>query len=72
MIGEFSAEVSKECTAVSPDDSLAPCGCLKRQMPPAMPNSLPFPAVEANRLKLQQYLLDYYKPLMPVLISLYL
>ncbi len=36
------------------------CQCLKRTKPPPIPTSLPYPATEANREKLQQYLLDYY------------
>ena len=37
------------------------CQCPKRQRPPPPPTSLPFPATEENREKLQRYLLDYYK-----------
>ena len=37
------------------------CTCPRRQRPPPPPTVLPFPAIEANRDKLQQYLLDYYK-----------
>ena len=36
------------------------CQCPRRTKPPPIPTSLPFPATEANREKLQQYLLDYY------------
>ena len=36
------------------------CQCPKRTKPPPIPTSLPYPATEANREKLQQYLLDYY------------
>ena len=39
----------------------ATCGCLKRKLPPIAPTKLPFPATEANREKLEQYLLHYYK-----------
>ena len=38
------------------------CQCPRRTKPPPIPTSLPFPATEANREKLQQYLLDYYGP----------
>ena len=38
------------------------CHCPKRTEPPPLPTSLPYPATEANRGKLQQYLLDYYRP----------
>lgn len=37
------------------------CKCPKRESPPPLPSALPFPATEANREKLQQYLLDRYK-----------
>ena len=36
------------------------CQCPRRTKPPPIPTSLPFPATEANREKLQQYLLDHY------------
>ena len=39
----------------------APCECPRRQLPPAPPTELPFPATEENRKKLQEYLLEYYK-----------
>ena len=42
------------------EPSVAPCGCPTHQLPPPPPASLPFPATEENRPKLQQYLLDYY------------
>lgn len=46
----------------SPDTSLAsPCDCPRRQRPPPPPQTMPYPATEDNREKLQQYLLDYYK-----------
>ena len=39
----------------------AKCGCHKRSLPPPpLPTTLPFPATEDNREKLQQYLLQYY------------
>ena len=37
-----------------------PCTCPRRQKPPPRPTQLPFPATEANRPHLQQWLLDYY------------
>ena len=45
-------------TAVSPPHQ--ECQCPKRAKPPPTPTSLPYPATEANRERLQQYLLDYY------------
>lgn len=37
------------------------CDCPRRQAPPPPPKQLPFPATEANREKLEKWLLDYYK-----------
>ena len=37
------------------------CHCPKRTPPPPPPQTLPYPATEENRGKLEQYLLDYYK-----------
>ena len=36
-----------------------PCDCPGRQRPPPPPTKLPFPATDANRMKLEQYLLNY-------------
>ena len=41
-------------------DKYAPCGCLKRELPPPPPTTLPFPGTEENREKLQKFLLEYY------------
>ena len=38
-----------------------PCHCPKRQLPPQRPQQLPFPATSANRGKLKEFLLDFYK-----------
>lgn len=37
------------------------CTCPPRQSPPPLPTSLPFPATEENREKLEEWLLNYYK-----------
>ncbi|XP_064400425.1 uncharacterized protein LOC135346657 [Halichondria panicea] len=37
------------------------CQCPKRTQPPPVPTTLPYPATEENRAKLQQYLLDSYQ-----------
>ena len=42
------------------EPTTASCYCPKRQLPHPPPESLPFPATEENRDKLQQYLLSYY------------
>ena len=47
-----SNEVQKE---------FAPCGCLKRSPPPVFPKEIPFAAVQQNREKLEQWILEYYK-----------
>lgn len=36
------------------------CECPRRQTPPPRPTSLPFPATEENRERLEKWLLDYY------------
>ena len=36
------------------------CSCPIRQKPPPMPTTLPYPAVEENREKIQEWLMDYY------------
>ena len=37
------------------------CDCPQRQVPPPKPTSLPYPATEENREKLENWLLDHYK-----------
>ena len=37
------------------------CECPKRELPPPMPTTLPFPATEEHRADLQEYILDRYK-----------
>ena len=53
---EFANFISTTDASLSQQE----CQCPKRTKPPPIPTSLPFPATEANREKLQQYLLDYY------------
>lgn len=36
------------------------CDCPRRELPPAPPKKLPFLPIEANKLKLKNYLLQYY------------
>ncbi|KAK3752546.1 hypothetical protein QZH41_003484, partial [Actinostola sp. cb2023] len=38
-----------------------PCDCPRRVTPPPKPTQPPFPTIVANRQRLQQWLLDYYK-----------
>ena len=42
-------------------DSTHPCECPLRVVPPPRPTSLPFPATEENRERLEKWILDYYK-----------
>ena len=39
----------------------SPCTCPHHTIPTPKPNTIPFPATENNRMKLQQWLLDYYQ-----------
>ena len=57
------AEDTRSTNSITSTDTTTPqqeCQCPRRTKPPPIPTSLPFPATEANREKLQQYLLDYY------------
>ena len=57
------AEGTNPANTIGATDTSSPqqeCQCPKRTKPPPIPTSLPYPATEANREKLQQYLLDYY------------
>ena len=57
------AEGTNPANSIGATDTSPPqqeCQCPKRTKPPPIPTSLPYPATEANREKLQQYLLDYY------------
>lgn len=49
-----------DATAVLQEDPTTACHCPQRRRPPPPPTKLPFPATDANRLHLQQYLLEYY------------
>ena len=42
------------------DDLKAECGCLKRQLPPQAPQTLPFPCLPENRNRMKQWLLETY------------
>ena len=43
-----------------PDTQTSTCTCPRRKPPPPPPTSLPFPATEENRERLEEWLLDYY------------
>ena len=49
------------CNVASESSMTVTCDCPRRQPPPLPPKELPFPAVEDNREKLEQWLLSYYK-----------
>ena len=49
-------------SSATPASCITPmCECPRRQVPPPPPTSLPFPATEENREKMEKWLLDYYK-----------
>ena len=54
------AELST-CSAASASSMTAACECPRRQTPPQPPQGLPYPAIEDNRSKLEQWLLSHYK-----------
>ena len=61
-VGEVEAtNPGNSVSAVATPTTQQECQCPKRTKPPPIPTSLPYPATEANREKLQQYLLDYYR-----------
>ena len=47
-------------SALSDEGELAPCGCLKRTLPPPPPSKMPFTPNEGNREKLKDWLLRRY------------
>ena len=56
---EQEAGVAKDCDLnVDKQAEVAPCGCPTRISAPQPPN-LPFPATEANRKRIRDFLLNY-------------
>ena len=55
---------ARQTTKRRPADPIAiptkSCSCPTRSQPPARPTSLPFPATEANRQRMEEYLLNLY------------
>ena len=51
---------SRSLNKVLDNEKFAFCGCLKRTVPPPAPDKLPFPPTEENRIKIKEWLLDYY------------
>ena len=62
-VGDSFPEPASSSAAAStpqPRDGFAPCGCPKRSAVPEKPTSLPYPATEANRGKLEQWIRDHF------------
>ena len=58
---EQEAEVAKDCDlSVDKQAEVAPCGCPTRISAP-QPPKLPFPATEANRRRIKDFLLNSYR-----------
>lgn len=60
-VGEAAANLQASHPLTSSAQTTTPCHCPKRQPPPPKPAQPPFPATEANRERLEQWLLDYYR-----------
>ena len=58
--GEQAAKVAKCRPATPIANTTKSCSCPTRSQPPTRPASPPFPATEANREKLEEYLLNLY------------
>ena len=62
--GATTGEQAAKTTRRRPADPIAiptkSCSCPTRSQPPARPTSLPFPATEANRQRMEEYLLNLY------------
>ena len=43
------------------EDAASTCNCPKRELPPPPPTQLPFPAVDENRMRLQEFILNHYR-----------
>ena len=53
--------MSVSSAAASPRDEECDCSCPIRTKPPPLPTALPFPATDANRTALQNWILDRYR-----------
>ena len=61
MATDAASQFPQAATSPIPESAHSTsCTCPRRQKPPPRPTQLPFPATEANRPHLQQWLLDYY------------
>ena len=61
MISGSFPTVGESVPAQQTIQTPAACNCPRRQKPPPKPTQPPYPATEANRERLQQWLLEYYK-----------
>ena len=62
QLGMAHSPQAINATAALEEATTTNCGCPQRQRPPLPPpTTLPFPATDDNRERLQQYLLDHYK-----------
>jgi len=59
-IPSSSTSSETETTTTTTRNNESPCDCPTRQSVPRKPTSLPFPATDENREKLQNWLLQYY------------
>ena len=53
--------MSVSSAAASPREEECDCSCPIRTKPPPLPTALPFPATDANRAALQNWILDRYR-----------
>ena len=60
-VGETAANPHASNSPVFSAQTTSPCHCPWRQPPPPKPTQLPFPATDANRERLEHWLLDYYR-----------
>ena len=62
-IGETVKSDASDATALSTPVTRvdSTCECPLRQLPPPAPKSMPFPATDENRSKIERWLLDYYR-----------
>ena len=61
--GHFPAPAASANAATSmsePLEGCAPCGCPKRSAVPEPPKTMPFPATESNREKLEQWMRSHF------------
>ena len=60
VISKDFPKIGEVTEASSIEDHMAPCGCLKRSLPPARPQQLPFPASPENIDRMKVWLSDRF------------